>query len=52
MMDRIKRACEAITPTTLRNVQRDFRRRLLLCLENDGAHFEHLLSTERAENND
>ena len=52
MMDTIKRACEAITPETLRNVQRDFRRRLLLCLENNGAHFEHLLRTERAENND
>jgi len=35
----------------LENVQRNFRRRLLLCLENNGAHFEHLLHAERADNN-
>jgi len=51
MMERIRRACEAITPLMLENVQRNFRRRLLLCLENNGAHFEHLLHAERADNN-
>ncbi|KYN22235.1 hypothetical protein ALC57_05372, partial [Trachymyrmex cornetzi] len=40
-----------ITPLMLGNVQRNFRRRLLLCLENNGAHFEHLLHAERADNN-
>ncbi|KYN18416.1 hypothetical protein ALC57_09291 [Trachymyrmex cornetzi] len=51
MMERIKRAYEAITPLMLGNVQRNFRCRLLLCLENNGAHFEHLLHAERADNN-
>ena len=43
MMDRIRRACRAVTLQTLRGVQRNFRRRLILCLENDGSHFEHLI---------
>ena len=51
MMERIRRACEAITPLMLENVQRNFRCRLLLSLENNGAHFEHLLHAERADNN-
>ncbi|OXU30556.1 hypothetical protein TSAR_016220 [Trichomalopsis sarcophagae] len=52
MMDRIRRASEVITPETLGNIHRNFRRCLLLCLENNGAHFEHLIRTERVENND
>lgn len=52
MMDRIRRACESITPEILRNVKSNFRRRLLLCLENNGTQFEHLLYPERANNND
>jgi len=51
MMERIRRACEAITLLMLENVQCNFRRRLLLCLENNGAHFEHLFHAERADNN-
>jgi len=51
MMERIRKACEAITPLMLENVQHNFRRRLLLCLENNGAYFEHLLHAERADNN-
>lgn len=42
MINRITRACEAITPDTFRNVQRNFRQRLPACLDNNGAHFEHL----------
>jgi hypothetical protein len=51
MIKRIRRVCEAITPLMLENVQRNFRCRLLLSLENNGAHFEHLLHAERADNN-
>jgi len=51
MMERIRRACETITPLMLENVQRNFRRRLLLCLENNYAHIEHLLHAKRADNN-
>jgi len=51
MMERIRRACEAITPLILENVQHNFRRRVLLCLENNGAYFEHLLHAERTDNN-
>ncbi|OXU21442.1 hypothetical protein TSAR_005419, partial [Trichomalopsis sarcophagae] len=43
--------CGAITLQMLRNVQHHFRRRLLLCLENIGAHFEHLLHAKRADDN-
>jgi len=42
MMERVRRACQAIMPQILREVVWNFRHRLNLCLENNSAHFEHL----------
>jgi len=42
IMNRIKRACEGITPEMkLRSVLENFESRLQLCLRNNGGHFEH-----------
>lgn len=43
MMQRIIEACQSVTQETLQRVMRNFRRRLTLCLENQGGHFEHLI---------
>lgn len=43
MQDRIRRACAAIPRQTLLDTVRHFQRRLILCLEANGGHFEHLL---------
>ena len=43
MQDRIRRACAAIPRQTLQNTVRHFQRRLTMCLEANGRHFEHLL---------
>ena len=41
MMNRIRRACRAVTQETLVGVIQNFRRRLTLCLDNEGGHFEY-----------
>jgi len=43
MTDRVRRICQAITPQIFREVLWNFRHRLNLYLENNGAHFEHLI---------
>jgi len=43
MMNRIKRACERITPEILRSVLENFESRLRLYLRNNSGHFEHLI---------
>ena len=43
MQYRIRRACAAIPRQTLQNTVRYFQRRLTMCLEANGRHFEHLL---------
>ena len=43
MQDSIRRACAAIPRQTLRNTVRHFQRRLTMCHEANGSHFEHLL---------
>jgi len=43
MMDRVSRACRAITQQTLQEVIQNFKRRLTLCLENEEGHFKHLM---------
>lgn len=43
MQERIRRACAAIPRQILLNTVRHFQRRLNLCLQANGRHFEHLL---------
>jgi len=43
MTDRVRRICQAIMSQIFRGVLWNFRHRLNLCLENNGAHFEHLI---------
>ena len=43
MQDRITRACAAIPRQTLLRTVRNFQRRVNLCLQANGGHFEHLL---------
>lgn len=40
MMERIERACTAINADTIRTAILNFRRRLNLCIQNNGGHFE------------
>jgi len=47
MMDRIRKACCAVTQQLLQGVMQNFKRRLTLCLENEGELFEHLLPKTR-----
>lgn len=39
----IVKECLAITPETLENVRANCLRRMLICKQNNGGHFEHLL---------
>jgi len=41
VMDR--RSCRAVAQQTLQGVIQNFKRRLTLCLKNEGGHFKHLL---------
>jgi len=43
MTNRLRRTCRAVTQQTLQRVMQNFKRRLILCLENEEDHFEHLL---------
>lgn len=43
LTDAIRNVCEEITPHNLRNAFNNMRRRVTVCIENEGAHFEHLL---------
>ena len=43
LMESIRRACAAISRETLLKTANDFKRRLRLCLQANGEHFEHLL---------
>lgn len=43
MRQRIVRAFQEITPEILRNVQNSLQKRFLLCSEQNGQHFEHLM---------
>lgn len=42
MQERIREAFRSITPEILRNVRNDFRRRVLVCVQQNGGLFEHL----------
>lgn len=42
MQERIREAFRSITPQILRNVQNDFRRRVRVCIQQNGGLFEHL----------
>ena len=43
LMERIRRACAAISRETLLKTVNGFERRLRLCLQANGEHFEQLL---------
>lgn len=43
LKDNIISECRAVTPETLEKVLSNCLKRMLLCKENDGGHFEHLL---------
>ena len=43
MRERIVSAFQSVTPAMLADVNRNFRKRIILCLEENGGHFEHLL---------
>lgn len=43
LKQKIRNAFLTITPEMLRNVSRNFQRRILLCRDKNGEHFEHLL---------
>lgn len=43
MIQRIRRAYLEITRGMLQEAVHNFRRRIILCLENAGGHFEHLM---------
>lgn len=43
MKQRIREAFRTIDPQMLANVAEDFEKRIRLCLESGGRHFEHLL---------
>jgi len=43
MIERIRRACAAVTPEVIRAVMNNVRRRLEMCLQNEGGVIEHLL---------
>lgn len=40
-MMKIRRTCCAVTQETLVEVIQNFRKRMILCLDNEGRHFEH-----------
>ena len=44
MMERIRAACAAITQNVLLGTVRNFRRRLELCLQQNGGNFEQLMN--------
>lgn len=43
MRERIRRACELVTPEMLRNVRESFATRVVRCIAVGGGHFEHLI---------
>lgn len=43
LRERIIVSCRSVTPETLSKVRRNFLRRINLCEQNNGMHFEHLL---------
>lgn len=43
MMERVRRACAAVTPEILTNVLNNYRRRSETCLANNGGPIEHLM---------
>jgi len=50
-MDRVRRVCRAVTQQTLQGVMQNFKRRLTLCLESEGRHFERLTLLSRTIRN-
>lgn len=43
LMERITLICDEITPDTLQHIFNNMKRRVLLCMQQNGGHFEHLL---------
>lgn len=44
MKDRIRAACRAITPAMVEATVRNFEKRVNLCIQENGRHFEHLIN--------
>lgn len=47
MKDRIRQACNLVTPQMLNRVRNSCQKRIAKCLEVYGGHFEHLLKHDR-----